>query len=101
MTDPRNWKLDWQKLSLEDREREYSPSSCIGGNYQPYIRAYADLSTAARRAHVPATVRYGTTERQTLDLWPSPGKDFGIMQRVKNLFDPSNLLNRRRLYGRI
>ena len=69
MTDPRNWKLDWQRLSLEDREREYSPSSCIGGNYQPYIRAYADLSTAARRAHVPATVCYGTTERQTLDLF--------------------------------
>jgi arylformamidase len=73
MTDPRNWKLDWQRLSLEDREREYSPSSCIGGNYQPYIRAYADLSTAARRAHVPTTVRYGTTERQTLDLFVPHG----------------------------
>jgi FAD/FMN-containing dehydrogenase len=39
--------------------------------------------------------------QQTLDLWPSPGADFEIMKRVKNLFDPSNLLNRGRLYRRI
>ena len=36
--------------------------------------------------------------RRTLDLWPSPGADFEIMQRVKHLFDPRNLLNRGRLY---
>jgi glycolate oxidase FAD binding subunit len=34
-------------------------------------------------------------------LWPSPGDDFGLMQRVKNMFDPHQLLNRGRLYGRI
>jgi FAD/FMN-containing dehydrogenase len=39
--------------------------------------------------------------RRTLDLWPAPGGDFELMKRVKNLFDPSNLLNRGRLYGRI
>jgi FAD/FMN-containing dehydrogenase len=39
--------------------------------------------------------------RQSLELWPSPGNDFVIMQRIKNLFDPSNLLNRGRLYRRI
>jgi arylformamidase len=65
--------IDWQKLSLEDREREYSPSSCIGGNYQPYIRAYAELSAAARRSHVPVTVRYGTTAQQSLDLFVPAG----------------------------
>ena len=71
MTDP--WKLDWQELSLEDREREYSPSSCIGGNYQSYIRAYADLSAAARQSHGQAKLRYGTTEQQTLDLFVPDG----------------------------
>ncbi len=71
MTDP--WKLDWQELSLGDREREYSPSSCIGGNYQSYIRAYADLSAAARQSHGPAKLRYGTTEQQTLDLFVPDG----------------------------
>jgi glycolate oxidase FAD binding subunit len=39
--------------------------------------------------------------KQTLALWPSPGGDFEIMQRVKAMFDPSNLLNRGRLYRRI
>jgi glycolate oxidase FAD binding subunit len=39
--------------------------------------------------------------KRTLDLWPSPGGDFEIMRRVKALFDPSNLLNRGRLYRRI
>lgn len=39
--------------------------------------------------------------KRHLDLWPSPGSDFEIMGRIKNLFDPANLLNRGRLYGRI
>ncbi len=39
--------------------------------------------------------------KSTLELWPAPGNDFEIMGRIKNLFDPSNLLNRGRLYGRI
>jgi glycolate oxidase FAD binding subunit len=39
--------------------------------------------------------------KQSLDLWPSPAGDFEIMQRVKKLFDPTNLLNRGRLYRRI
>ncbi|MGA7237021.1 MAG: FAD-binding protein [Bryobacteraceae bacterium] len=41
------------------------------------------------------------TSKPTLELWPAPAGDFEIMRRVKNLFDPSNLLNRGRLYGRI
>jgi glycolate oxidase FAD binding subunit len=39
--------------------------------------------------------------KRDLDLWPSPSGDFEIMRRVKSLFDPSNLLNRGRLYNRI
>lgn len=39
--------------------------------------------------------------KRELDLWPSPGADLDIMRRVKNLFDPRDLLNRGRLYGRI
>ena len=65
--------LDWRALSAGDREREYSPSSCIGGNYQPYIRVYIERSAAARRAHPPTTIRYGSTERQTLDLFIPEG----------------------------
>ena len=39
--------------------------------------------------------------KHSMELWPAPGGDFEIMRRVKSLFDPSNLLNRGRLYGRI
>ncbi len=38
---------DWRALSAAEREREYSPSSCIGGHYQPFIAAYATHSSAA------------------------------------------------------
>jgi glycolate oxidase FAD binding subunit len=39
--------------------------------------------------------------KRTAELWPSPGGDLELMRRVKALFDPSNLLNRGRLYRRI
>lgn len=58
---------------VEDRERAYSPSSCIGGNYQPYIRAYAERSQAAR-AEAQALggrwvdARYGRHSSQRIDL---------------------------------
>jgi glycolate oxidase FAD binding subunit len=59
------------------------------------------LSQAAGRGWKAVMEYAPDRQRQTLDLWPAPGKDFDIMQRIKNLFDPSNLLNRGRLYGRI
>lgn len=61
--------LDWRSLSDAEREREYSPSSCIGGDYRPYIRTYAERSVAARRAHPPEVLRYGPGEQQTIDLF--------------------------------
>lgn len=61
--------LEWRSLSDAEREREYSPSSCIGGDYMPYLRAYAERSEVARRAHPPETLRYGPGERQTIDLF--------------------------------
>jgi glycolate oxidase FAD binding subunit len=39
--------------------------------------------------------------KRSLTLWPEPGSDFPVMQKVKQLFDPKLLLNRGRLYGRI
>jgi arylformamidase len=58
---------------IVDRERDYSPSSCIGGDYQPYIRAYIERSAAARRAQAPVAVRYGAADTQTLDLFVPAG----------------------------
>ncbi len=39
--------------------------------------------------------------RNQLDLWPAPGTDFAIMEKVKRMFDPDLLLNRGRLYRRL
>jgi glycolate oxidase FAD binding subunit len=39
--------------------------------------------------------------KSTAELWPAPGGDLELMRRIKKLFDPSNLLNRGRLYRRI
>lgn len=39
--------------------------------------------------------------RGKVDLWPSAGDDFALMERLKLLFDPQRLLNPGRLYGRL
>ena len=36
-----------------------------------------------------------------LELWPGPGTDFPLMKKIKYMFDPKNLLNAGRLYGRL
>ncbi len=57
-------------MDLATREREYSPSSAIGGNYQPFIAAYIERSAAAR-ASCPRwnSLAYGDAPRQVLDLF--------------------------------
>ncbi|MHB9705814.1 alpha/beta hydrolase [Alcaligenes aquatilis] len=61
-------------LSAQEREREYSPSSCIGGNYAPYIEDYATLSAAALQSGLRHTeLAYGSAAAHKLDLFlPAP-----------------------------
>lgn len=60
-------------MDLATREREYSPSSVIGGDYRPFLQRYAVESEAARRRlPVRADLRYGEARRATLDLFPHP-----------------------------
>ncbi|MGJ5816857.1 FAD-binding oxidoreductase [Paludibaculum fermentans] len=40
-------------------------------------------------------------EKAQIEQWPAPGPDLELMQRMKALFDPNQLLNRGRLYGRL
>lgn len=65
--------LNWQGLSREEREREYSPSSCIGGDYRAFIDAYVERSARARAAHPPVSLVYGDGPSQTLDLFVPAG----------------------------
>jgi glycolate oxidase FAD binding subunit len=49
-----------------------------------------------------AVIEYApAAEKDSLDLWPNPGSDFAMMKKIKHMFDPQNLLNPGRLYGRI
>jgi len=68
----------WCSLDAGSREREYSPSSCIGGDYQSYIRAYAERSREARSKNpVRCDLRYGVHAAQCLDLFVPPHPSAG------------------------
>ena len=60
-------------MTNAERERAYSPSSCIGGNYQPFIQAYVDQSLRARERALDLgarwlDVRTGPEPAQRMDL---------------------------------
>ena len=62
---------------LAERERQYSPSSCIGGNYQAFIADYGHQSRLARaRAEALGgrwlELRYGNGAAQRVDLCLPP-----------------------------
>jgi glycolate oxidase FAD binding subunit len=70
---------------------------CYGYFDQPV--AAAEWLDAAVRRDWKAVIEFASNEdKPGLNLWPSAGGDFEIMQRVKRLFDPGSLLNRGRLY---
>ena len=70
---------------------------CYG--YFEQSRAAVEWLSSASRRGWKAVIEFAPDEcRLTQDLWPAKGGEFELMKRVKNLFDPSNLLNRGRLY---
>jgi len=73
---------------------------CYG--YFEHCAAAAAWAGAAVGSGWKIVIEFSPEERkQELHLWPDPGDDLEIMRRVKNLFDPGNVLNRGRLYHRI
>jgi glycolate oxidase FAD binding subunit len=70
---------------------------CYG--YFDQAEAAAEWLDAAMRREWRGVIEFASNDdKPGLNLWPSVGGDFEIMQRVKRLFDPGNLLNRGRLY---
>ncbi len=60
-------------LPLAERELAYSPSSCIGGDYAPFVQEYVTRSVAA--LHIPGArcgLAYGPAASNTLDLFLPP-----------------------------
>jgi len=73
---------------------------CYG--YFEHCAAAAAWAAEAVGSGWKIVIEFSPEERkQELELWPAPGDDLEIMRRVKNLFDPGNVLNRGRLYRRI
>ena len=68
------------------------------------VYAYFSLSSSAAKwmashARWTSVMEYApAAEKEKLPLWPSQGTEIEIMQRVKAMFDPHNLLNRGRYY---
>jgi glycolate oxidase FAD binding subunit len=59
------------------------------------------VADAARRGWKAVVEHCPEERKRELELWPCPRGDLELMKRVKSLFDPKQLLNRGRLYGRI
>ncbi|MEM7342292.1 MAG: alpha/beta hydrolase [Actinomycetota bacterium] len=70
--------LRWAEMTAAERERAYSPSTCVpDGDYSPYIEAYRARSDQAwSAAGAPwSVVAYGHHPMQTVDLVvPSAGR---------------------------
>ena len=72
---------------------------CYG--YFEHGREAAEWMAGAAGRGIRTVMEFGPEARSELELWPAPSGDVELMRRVKHLFDPSNLLNRGRLYQRI
>ena len=60
-------------LDRDAREREYSPSSVIGGDYAPFLERYRTESAAALRTlAVQRDLSYGDASRALIDYFPAP-----------------------------
>jgi arylformamidase len=59
----------WMTMSLVDREREYSPSSMIGGDLTEVLAGYRDDSETTRQQFPPATFAYGDLSDELIDLY--------------------------------
>ena len=63
----------WHALTLAEREREYSPSSRIGGDYRPFVEAYRRRSAESKERATGlggrwAVGHYGGAETQRIDI---------------------------------
>jgi glycolate oxidase FAD binding subunit len=69
-----------------------------GVSYLYYVDSPQSLAVTAD-AHL--VMEAGPATRAADGLWPDPGSGFPVMQKIKNMLDPRQLLNKGRLYGRI
>jgi glycolate oxidase FAD binding subunit len=67
--------------------------------YAYFSQSKAAAKWMAENARWTSVMEYApAAEKDSLELWPSPGSEIEMMKRVKEMFDPQNLLNRGRYY---
>jgi arylformamidase len=72
--------MNWRSFDHSTLEREYSPSSMIGGHYQPFIDAYVKESKLAFASVQSRTdLRYGSGPRAWLDYFPGASKNADLL----------------------
>lgn len=73
--DESNWR-DWP---LAERERQYSPSSCVPA-LAPYLEMYSARShDAERRCHCRKNLRWGEQPDETFDYFPAAAADAPLL----------------------
>ena len=70
-----------------------------GVAYLCHPTAPTTLTKPTPNAHI--VMDAGPATRAASNLWPEPGNDFPVMEKIKQMLDPQHLLNKGRLYGRI
>ena len=70
-----------------------------GVAYLYHPTAPTTLTKPTPNAHI--VMDAGPATRNAATLWPEPGNDFPVMEKIKQMLDPQHLLNKGRLYGRI
>ena len=51
-------RTNWKSLNSEELEREYNPSSVIGGDYLPYVQEYIKQSQFSKKNLNPHVIKH-------------------------------------------
>lgn len=84
--------------SLEAAAIARAGSGVCYGYFNRADAAARCLASCVRRGWKAVIEFAPDDQRSKLDLWPAPGRDFEMMKKIKNMFDPNYLLNRGRLF---
>ncbi len=87
--------------SVEGPGHAHAGSGVVRGWFSRPEAASRWLNSAVKRDWKGVVEFASETAKPELTLWPQPGGDFAIMRQIKHMFDPDNLLNAGRLYGRL
>ncbi len=94
--------------SVWDEIQQFTPSYLAAnpqGGVVPIPAKFTEMPALADRLNVPVIVRAASAviyaHYAANPPRSEPGSDFGMMTKVKEMFDPEGLLNPGRLYGRL